>query len=199
MTTYFDAASERARALLAKVRAADDGYDDEAQKAIIALEQEVVRDVTVCAEWPSFPVGIKHAIHATILKYASNSQPRNCVPQCPEYEDLAAHIRGIDDMCSRLHSCFHDLGHLRLDNFTDDPRFPLWCLFGVGEDSREALAEPSLRAWKRQIADYDEADRADAHVRVGQRAYNYARLNGATPEQAEAKRAEALATLQGKE
>lgn len=199
MTTYFDDLSSKIDGLRREALCADDGYSDEIAAALDVVERDVVRDVTLCAEWPGCPENVRDAIHRSLLKFSPHAQPINALPQCPEYADLDALCGGLDTMASRLHTIFHDLGNLHLDDFNDDPRMPLWRLIGVGDDRRESMAEPNVMLWKKQIECYDEPDRVDAYARVGQRVYDYAIARKATPEQAEAKRAEALAALQGKE
>lgn len=50
---------------------------------------------------------------------------------------------------------------------------PLVFLEGVGEDTREAMSEPDIVWWARQISDYEEAERPAAYERVAARVYSW--------------------------
>lgn len=168
MTTYFDNIRSELNQLAC---ASDNGtvYD-----RLEAIEKRMVRDVTLCAEWPGCPPQIRQAIHASVLRYSTTAQIRGCILRpTADYADTAENITGIINLCEELHSAFHSLSHLNLAGFNDSPLTPLLHLEGVGEDAREAMSEPDIAWWRRAIADYEEADRPEAYDRVAARAYTW--------------------------
>jgi hypothetical protein len=194
MTSYFDNVGSRVTSLERRIAAATDGYDDEVQTELTKLEESLVWDVTLTAEWPGCPSEIRDAIHVAVLRYAPSAYTNG---GGPDYETQADYARALGEMSSRLHDVFHDLARLRLDGFSDAPKTPLVRLFSVGDERRDRMTPPSLKWWKAQIEGYDAEDRESARARIAMRAYDYERSQGVDTAGAIAVHAAAGAFLRG--
>lgn len=192
MTTYFDMAHGRIRGLL-------DMYVDDIEHTDVgieldAIESDVVRDVTICAEWPGMPADLRDAIHRTVLRYASNEQPRGAHnSDAPDYADNRARAIGLTEMVNHLHSVFH--GVSRLPGFTDSPRSPIGGLDDDGDDRRARMCLPDLDYWRRRLEDLDEDERKIAAVRVGRWAFEHAYRAHRDFDAAQRARREAIAAV----
>lgn len=207
MTTYFDRMQERVadvQRTLAQLRSVAGGPDDQAAIELTdklnAIEREVVNDVTICAEWPGCPEGVRDAIHRVALRYGPTSQPSIAVnPDAPDFDDLDGHVRCIDELVCHLHTVFHNLAYAArergLVGFSDDPLAPLRDLCGAGEHRRARTLAPNLRYFSHML-DGTAADDGPAIAEVAQWAHDHALRAGSTAEQAEKARADAEAALQ---
>lgn len=198
MTTYFDDKAtqigevQRCIAQLHRVGGPDGEAAVEVSNRLDAIENELVRDVTICAEWPGCPEQIRNAIHVIVLRYAPSHQPHNALnPVAPDYEDLDGHVRCIGDLCSALHTIFHDLASMsRHDRapafFTDSPLAPLHDLIGEGGHRRSRMLAPNLRWQRMALEGMAEEEAAPIVAEVVTWARDHAVAAGATEEQADA-------------
>jgi hypothetical protein len=132
VTAYFDQMAQR---LLDMAKEPP----DKQHIALEAIDRDLVWDVTLATEFDGFPTELRQRVHTTVLRYSSAMQPVNGKDPC--YETQGEHIRGLGNMIGDLHTIFHDLWHLHLDGFSDDPRSPLRVLYARGEEKREQMVE----------------------------------------------------------
>ncbi len=164
---------------------------------LVWVEQQVVRDVTLCAEWPGCPVLIRDAVHELVLRWAPNSQPPGVAG--PDYEDEAAQARGLGRMVDALHSVFHDLAHCGVEGFSDDPRAPVWALAGAGDGRRAVMRPVPLDYWVKQVrfAGLDPDEDFPMFAAVGQQARDHALYCDKTMDEADAERDHVVRVLRG--
>lgn len=195
MTAYFDTHHDLVAGIAREISAL--GEDGAVVAGVLekldAAEAKLVFDVTLAAEWPGCPENIRDAIHRTVLRHGIQAQPPGV--HGPDYGDLAAMARGLENMGSDLHTIFHALGSRRLEHFTDDPRTPLHSLFGAGEVRREGMCPVPIRYWRAQLEGWEPSDRATTVEALGQRAHAYALGKTGDPAKAEQARLEVVAAL----
>lgn len=94
-----------------------------ASKLLDKVEETLVFDCTVAAEWPGFPEALRDQVHAVVVTRAISCLPINA--------KVRPFIDTLEQQVERLHALCWD--------FSDDPRFPLRALFTLGEERREEL------------------------------------------------------------
>lgn len=114
MSYYFDEFDQRVNALTPGGDEAD---------ALVALETELVRDVSVCTEVPGFPADLKMRVHQVIFQWSTNTREVE-LPDV-DVEDWHDMVRRLGSMSRDLHTVFHDVARRGVFGFTDNPRQPL--------------------------------------------------------------------------
>lgn len=198
MTAYFDIFGEKVDSIRRKVRdigtdAAYAAYAAKLDEQLDKAEETILYDVTICVESPGCPEDIRDAAHRVLLRYSIQATPPGIEP--PDYADLDGHAELLGRMGSDLHTVFHALGSRRLDNFTDDPRTPIRCLFGKGDERREGMLPPPVRYWRAQLQDFTAEEKAPTIATLGDRAHAYALRETGDAEKAEQARREMVAAL----
>jgi hypothetical protein len=131
MTAYFDQVHDEFNAL-------DPNNISAFCKGIDQIEERLVFDCSVCAQWPGFPEDLRQRVHETILKYGSATLPMD-FPR--GFDTAEEQLESMHKLCFDLHSIFHDLLNRGLDGpWSDDPRMPLRALYAQCEEVREQLA-----------------------------------------------------------
>lgn len=131
MSSYFDAIGQRIAAT----------SEDNAWEELGKIEEELVRDVTVCAMFPDFPDDLRLAIHKTVLRYGVTCLPTIAYPR--DFETVEQHKTLLYELNGDLHSIFHEAAHRGLG---DHPLNPLRRLYALGDAEREQLVL-ALPAW----------------------------------------------------
>ena len=124
MSSYFDATSRAIAETPSSGLAADHLRD---------LEAKLVFDVTVCAQFDTFPLDLRQAIHKVVLAHGVSTLPSTAYPA--DFETLDEHKQRLIRLSEDLHTVFHEAarrGH------TDHPLTPLRRLYAQGEEEREA-------------------------------------------------------------
>lgn len=134
MTYYFDNKQRE----LSMIRV-DEMTNGAAAKALEAIDEAVVWDVSIASELPGFPPHLIDAVGKCILEHSSACQPIGA--EGPNYETPDAHRRGIGTLIDRLHTVFHDVTQAAVVGFTDDPRAPLRFLNDAARTRRAALLD----------------------------------------------------------
>lgn len=201
MTAYFDTRASTIRDLCDKYHnfGEDEFIASGALDTLDAVEKELVWDTTLCAEWPGCPENIRDAIHRTVLRYAPGHQPTGIRGNCESTWD---HLESIRSLCETLHTIFHSLGaiarELKFSDFSDDPKRPLYNLFGAGQDRREDMSPVPLAYWKAQIESFSEEEKEPARERIAERVYKRAEgLHGVLSKKALVAKSSALLYLRG--
>jgi len=109
---------------------------DKASKLLDKVEETLVFDCTVAAEWPGFPEVLRDQVHAAIVARAISCLPINAKVR-PFIDTLEQQVDRLHALCWDLHTIFHDVS--QHPGFSDDPRSPLRALFTLGEERREEL------------------------------------------------------------
>lgn len=123
MSSYFDAFDSR-------LSQADNSE-------LSALEEELVRDVSICSEVQGFPTALLPTLHRTLMKFSVATRDRYLPESEVDSED--DHRRAIGNMSTALHTLFHSVAQLGLPGFTDNPLSPLRHLESNAEDYRRNL------------------------------------------------------------
>lgn len=142
MTTYFDKLTSRLDAL----------RRDEAKGADVlayyeALETELVRDVSLAAEFPGLPPEFRDAVHKTVWACGVFSRPPRRYNPKAEHDDTQIPVL-LAQMIWDLHTVFHEVSLWARDAgpagepFNDSPVTPLGWLEANARERRETLAEP---------------------------------------------------------
>ncbi len=141
MTTYFDAKDAELRVISRTLFADGEPGSDwgVAMAALDHLDVSVVWDVSICAGMPGFPADLRTAVHEMILRYSPAGQPRT--GSTLDFGTTEEHIQTVSSLIHGLHTIFHEVGARHLDDFGDDPKQPLYELYGQGEEIREDLAK----------------------------------------------------------
>lgn len=113
------------------------------------FEKVLVRDVTICAEFPGMHEKLRQAIHKAVWFYGVFTRPMQ--HPNPKAEDDDAIPDVLEDLVSELHSVFHEVGRWARQHedtniarmFSDSPNAPLRWLESNGEEQRDKLAPPS--------------------------------------------------------
>lgn len=137
MTSYFDDIGSELRRVgqdLAHAGEEDFAANHRASDALEAIEERLVRDVTLCVEMPGCPEKIRDAVHRTVLAHGVVTLPTYCVHA--GFDTTEEHLRAIEAMGGALHSIFHDLAGRGIHGFSDSPLTPLRVLYGVGDERR---------------------------------------------------------------
>lgn len=134
MTAYFDSTHSKIRDIVSR---ADVDLWEKA-KAFDIVEEALVFDCTIAAEWPGFPEDLRDVIHKIVVKLGLASLPINMLRPC--METVEDHGERLHKLCWDLHTAFHEVAYRQLEGFSDDPRFPVRALYAVGEERRENLA-----------------------------------------------------------
>lgn len=140
MTAYFDDYRRQVDALEASWRPSGEDSDAAvlAELRLHSIDKAIVWDVSLCTEQPAFPPDLRESIHRAILKFSPAGQPRR--GSTLDYETTDDHFSLVRSLVEALHDQFHSLGRRGLQNFTDDPRTPLWELAANAEEFRERIA-----------------------------------------------------------
>lgn len=141
MTTYFDTFE-------AKV-AAVDAEGDDAPYALRELDAEFVRDVSLGAMWPGFPVD-PDVVFGLIATYSLAGRPVNHIGGSPEttQEYKAALLR----LSWELHTIWHEVGRCK-GFYGDEPLAPITALLAdAAERTAQAVGRlglgPSPEEWR---------------------------------------------------
>lgn len=123
MTAYFDE-------VLTRVHNINKSNDD-AFALIFALDEQCVRDVSICAEWPGLPSWARNAIHRTVVLYSWAANSELPTTLMVEPDDAVAYAKLATELADVLHGVFHEIGtwaRAQVDEvpFTDDPRTPMF-------------------------------------------------------------------------
>lgn len=195
MTAYFDSVGAElnaiARHLVANVP--PESYEHATQEKLQEIENRVVFDVTLCAEWEGCPEDIRDAIHRNVLRFSPEAQPPGV--HGPDYEDQQSYVRGVSQMCSNFHDIFHALAHRHLEAFSDNPKAPVRGLFGKGDDRRTRMCPVPVAYWRRSMEALEPEERGPQIQMLGQYAYDHAFGETKDAVKAEAARAETMAAL----
>ncbi len=113
-----------------------------APEELSKIEEDLVRDVTVCAMSPGFPEDLSVAIHKAVLRYGVTMLPTNAYPAA-DFETLYEHRSRLYILNGDLHSIFHEAAHR---GFGDNPLNPVRRLYALGEEERERLVL-AMQAW----------------------------------------------------
>jgi hypothetical protein len=132
MTAYFDNAREG-------ISMPDASVDD-----LWAIDEALVRDVSICAAWPGMPGRFSAQIHECVLEYSWAVNTEALVRACPR--DIADYVNRLHTLEHGLHDVFHALAewafHAPCDtSFSDDPRQPLTELYWRAKRARFEIAE----------------------------------------------------------
>lgn len=118
-----------------------DAFDSRLSKAdnreLSTLEEELVRDVSICSEIPGFPAALIPTLHRILMTYSVATRDRYLPESDVDSED--DHRRAIGNMSSALHTLFHSVSRLGLPGFTDNPLTPLRHLESNAEEYRRNL------------------------------------------------------------
>ena len=109
--------------------------EDAALNALIALETEMVNDVTLAAELPDFPPEYADTIAKIVMQHGYASTPHE---HLAEVEDAAEYRQRLTRLASDLHSVFHGVAHAD-GPLRDDPLHGVLRLLGNGEERRAAI------------------------------------------------------------
>lgn len=143
MTYYFDKRGNEMGAVIIK-HSIDGVIPSTAVSAFMRnmeeIEHGLVTDVSIASTFKGFPPDLVVAIDKTILRYSSAMQPVNS-KQGPDYVDHHAYVRGMERLCSELHTLFHELVGRKVRGFSDDPLVHLRSLYATAEARREVLIE----------------------------------------------------------
>lgn len=140
MTSYFDERATRARQLrdLAPIAQMETAQE---------LEEELVRDVSICAEFPGLPENLRDAIHKAVWRNSYFTRPHEHRNEA--IQDDPDVFEALSNLVSDLHSVFHAIGTWardtdapEADRFSDSPRSPLVWLCGNADERRETLCVP---------------------------------------------------------
>lgn len=151
MTSYFDDKATALRTLRQTEIVEGEPYIDR-MEALREIEETLVRDVVICAEWPGLPATFRDAIHKAVFRCGHFTRPYR-LPN-PRVDDDPDVFELIETMVSDLHTIFHGIGTwARGDDpamapFTDSPRSPITWLVGKGQEYREDVLVPAMQSAK---------------------------------------------------
>ncbi len=105
------------------------------------LEEELVFDVTVAAEWPGFPADLRDEAYQVILDHGVETQPPG---HCGvlDLRNVNDYLSELCTMAGDLHTVFHSVAERQLSDFTDNPRMPLLLRAADGQERRARMVKP---------------------------------------------------------
>lgn len=125
MTGYFDS-------MHSEVHATRGLEENAAMDALTAIEERVVRDVTLAAELPSFPEEYIDSIAAVVMRYGVATTP---IEHLADVDDADEYRERLLRMESDLHSTFHGVAHV-LGGGWDNPTRGVREIISRGEERR---------------------------------------------------------------
>lgn len=128
MTAYFDAVQRRIM----------ETTDDQSWEVLPEIERSLVFDVLVATMLPGFPADVAPMVDRAILRWGVSTLPHNA-PEA-DFEHAWQHRQRLANLCSDLHSVFHEVAHRQAYGFSDDPRSRLRSLAMHAEDRLEQSA-----------------------------------------------------------
>lgn len=142
MTTYFDDVDKSI------FNASQLEYPDNVD-TLRAIEASIVFDVSVCIMMQGFPEDLRDEASHVMFEHCVENRTVNDSDN-PRVDSVRDHFREIEDLSSKLHTCFHRVvieheAQGKFDGkpfrFSDNPRSPLRQLASRAEELREVMAE----------------------------------------------------------